>query len=381
MKIERGLEDRIERGLIRLQRAVTPDEVWAGCVKLLRGALPVYNILLGLPSLGITPLFMRATKPIPNLVRFAELAPLNDAIQARPGTPVARMSDHYDAASPKGQAFLKEFLIPMGWRYGAAMLFWNEEGRFLGQLAAIRTETQGDFTENEMELLQELRHHVESVVERLLRLEQQLAAHVSLEHSITALPLPIVIANWDGKVGFSNPAGREALAAWKNTGSTLTRAFKPTVKLPPEISSACANLRNSWENATCVDDSERVVRRISVPHRSVPGFSAEIQLVESRGGRSLQPSFSMHFQLPPAEKTDSARALASLSRLTSAEREVARRAAEGESNADISQRLGISLSTVRTHLRHVFEKLAIGNRARLAPMFHVLTGQTPSSKS
>ncbi len=52
--------------------------------------------------------------------------------------------------------------------------------------------------------------------------------------------------------------------------------------------------------------------------------------------------------------------------LTPAERRVAVRAATGRSNREIAQALFITLNTVETHLRHVYRKLEITNRADIA---------------
>jgi LuxR family maltose regulon positive regulatory protein len=52
--------------------------------------------------------------------------------------------------------------------------------------------------------------------------------------------------------------------------------------------------------------------------------------------------------------------------LTSREYEVACLAAKGLRNSEIAQRLAITESTVRAHLRAVFEKLQIDRRAKLA---------------
>lgn len=55
-----------------------------------------------------------------------------------------------------------------------------------------------------------------------------------------------------------------------------------------------------------------------------------------------------------------------LGRLTPREREVVGLAAEGLLDKEIAQRLGISYTTVRTHLDRSFQKLGINNRSRLA---------------
>jgi DNA-binding CsgD family transcriptional regulator len=48
------------------------------------------------------------------------------------------------------------------------------------------------------------------------------------------------------------------------------------------------------------------------------------------------------------------------------EQEVAELASVGMSDKEISKQLNISVTTVRTHLKHAFEKLAVDNRVKLA---------------
>jgi ATP/maltotriose-dependent transcriptional regulator MalT len=51
--------------------------------------------------------------------------------------------------------------------------------------------------------------------------------------------------------------------------------------------------------------------------------------------------------------------------LTAREWEVLRELEQGSSNRDIAQRLFITESTVKTHLRHIYEKLGVRTRAEL----------------
>jgi DNA-binding CsgD family transcriptional regulator len=62
--------------------------------------------------------------------------------------------------------------------------------------------------------------------------------------------------------------------------------------------------------------------------------------------------------------------------LTATERSVSQLVAEGLTNRNVARRLHISPHTVNTHLRHVFEKLSVSNRAALAAA--VAQSATPS---
>jgi DNA-binding CsgD family transcriptional regulator len=54
--------------------------------------------------------------------------------------------------------------------------------------------------------------------------------------------------------------------------------------------------------------------------------------------------------------------------LTPREREVARLAADGLTNADIAARLGVSVRTVHTHLQSAYAKLGVNDRTRLGTL-------------
>ncbi len=52
--------------------------------------------------------------------------------------------------------------------------------------------------------------------------------------------------------------------------------------------------------------------------------------------------------------------------LTDTEVEIARRAAEGLSNAELADAMFVSVNTIKTHIRHVYEKLDVHSRVELA---------------
>ncbi|MCT1355691.1 response regulator transcription factor [Gordonia sp. p3-SID1431] len=57
-------------------------------------------------------------------------------------------------------------------------------------------------------------------------------------------------------------------------------------------------------------------------------------------------------------------------RLTARERDVAVELARGASNAEIAERLYMSLATVKSHISHIFTKLDAGNRVQVAILMH-----------
>ena len=64
--------------------------------------------------------------------------------------------------------------------------------------------------------------------------------------------------------------------------------------------------------------------------------------------------------------------------MTASERRVAEMAAEGLSNPEIAQTLYVTRKTVETHLGHVYRKLGISGRVRLARAME-RAGRSPSA--
>jgi len=363
--------------LVALQRALTPEELWQAANQLLRAAMPVYHVLIGLPCLGTMPVFLRTTLPVPDpdnyFVRLNAVAPLAVALAHNPGATTLRMSDGLPREALPGLPFYEEFMKPEGWLYSAGLIFWSSSGEFIGQLSLIRTEAQGDITDAEMAILRELHPLANAAVERLLASEKRAAAHTSLEHTVHSLPIPMLGVDWDLAINYSNVAARETMSAWRH-GLHTARVFKTDVshKLPADLLAACEELKAAWQDAVQSNTLARLQHIRLLNHATEAGFQATVQLIEPVPSRSLQPSFVIQFSPPPSNAPEAGRALGQLAQLTPAEREVARLAAAGDNNAEIVRKLSVSESTVRTHLRNIFRKLGITARGKLAPLYRSL---------
>jgi len=58
-----------------------------------------------------------------------------------------------------------------------------------------------------------------------------------------------------------------------------------------------------------------------------------------------------------------------MAELTPRERELLAALSEGRSNAQLAARFEISIQTVKFHLKNVYEKLGIGNRAQAVALY------------
>jgi len=68
-------------------------------------------------------------------------------------------------------------------------------------------------------------------------------------------------------------------------------------------------------------------------------------------------------------------------RLTGRERQVFRYAAAGLPNRELAERLSISEATVKAHLTHIFQKLGVRGRAKLAAAYHRVPAPAPERAS
>jgi DNA-binding CsgD family transcriptional regulator len=67
-------------------------------------------------------------------------------------------------------------------------------------------------------------------------------------------------------------------------------------------------------------------------------------------------------------------AATALAQLTTREREILRRTALGETNAEIAARLDVTVHAVKFHLASVFRKLGVHNRTKAAAVYLAATG-------
>jgi ATP/maltotriose-dependent transcriptional regulator MalT len=107
----------------------------------------------------------------------------------------------------------------------------------------------------------------------------------------------------------------------------------------------------------------RFLRRSGQPLRARPLLAQAAELGESSGADWLAAQARQELRAAGGRRR---RKNGDPSRLTPQEERVAALAATGATNAEIARQLYVSVSTVETHLEHVFAKLTIASRRQLA---------------
>ena len=82
-------------------------------------------------------------------------------------------------------------------------------------------------------------------------------------------------------------------------------------------------------------------------------------------GQALMRFFSLHYELAKAEGNEGPAPTSGRERLTSREADVLTLVASGLTTREVSERLHLSTSTVSSHLKNIYEKLGVHNRAEV----------------
>jgi DNA-binding CsgD family transcriptional regulator len=366
--------------LLRLYSAPRLPEFWLALQAVLREAMPYDALIVYLNFLDFcsswraarmltTP---NARRPPPwfEARRRVDMTP-EFVLAQPPGLKIYRLSDVVpDACELKRTAFYRQYLAPGGWHHLACQLFWRND-TVTSQIAIRRVQSQGDFSAREVLLLEELHPHIETVLNRLLNAEDECAHRRWLEKFNDQLPVGLMSLDWSLKPVFANARAFEHSACWNYDASDAQR-FRARARfhIPAEILSACLTLKSQWaarRGARDPKSSDKVSLSVTQPIES--GCSATITMYVDKDGAVANPGFLVQMHRASAPTGESRVAHARLEKLTYAEREVVRFLCRGSSNAEIADKLGKSVKTVKSQLTSIYRKLGTSSRARLLAEF------------
>lgn len=284
-------------------------------------------------------------------------------LMEQPGLTLSTLDDDLSAEEIEGSRFYKEIMEPGGWRHTAGFFFWDE-GRFVAHLGIVRTRDQGRFSEADKALLRELHPQLDAAMKRVAALERlRLVSGImeeALEHPLDGLAL----MDSRGALVFHNHSAAQACALWNGGREAAARKIQSgaPLPLPQVIQDAAQALRMSFLES---HSRERVVGRTfeqEVEHPSVEGLLALLRVVVP-ANEAVPPHVRIEFaRLPTALTVDAA---LPVFRLSEAEHRVATLVARGLRNEEVADELGISVNTVRAHLRETFGKLGLTHRGQL----------------
>jgi DNA-binding CsgD family transcriptional regulator len=164
----------------------------------------------------------------------------------------------------------------------------------------------------------------------------------------------------------------------------VTQNLRFVSMFDPRLNCALELRRNFWNFLSAFGTRDAAEMIFRVGGRAVAGMSLLwVGQAGSRADRQLGESmqsyieFNLAAHYSPSLANLSTEASVGLA-LTDRELEIVQLVCQGSSNAQIAQRLAIGVSTVKTHLLHVFEKFGVRTRAALVG--RCLLANTPSNE-
>jgi DNA-binding CsgD family transcriptional regulator len=287
---------------------------------------------------------------------------------AHPRVKAVRHSDYTPLWLLKRTLFYRYVLNPYGSLYGTSFMAWRGD-LWLATLTIFRTATQGDFTDAELHLLHRWQLHFEVAIRRIASRNEDRMLGRALTAYVSDLPDALILIDWDMRVISHNQAAIRLCDLWRKGAQSRVSLLKRRLtrfELPASLQTLLQSLRPRIEKKkTNRPGSHHMIRFAQIYHRDIHGLRAQISFIPSKTlslSRGLflirlhyNPTHSPQIELP-----------AQLAELTRQEREVARRAALGQTNSEIAHALGKSVNTVKTQLSSVFRKLKMRSKIKLA---------------
>ena len=235
-----------------------------------------------------------------------------------------------------------------------------------------RNRSRGGFERSHVMALSQIIPHMQRAIQMTLRLNTFAAHANAFEEAWDRLAFGLFVLDGNGRILWANRAGERTLAKQDglsgHEGSLLAASNGADAKLRQLIGEAA---RTSNADGLGHGGAILIPRRPPAQPLSlvVSPLSAERGVVP--GGTAL-PAVLVFVNDPDLNPKIPSALLAQLYRLTEREAKVAVLLLEGLDLHGISERMGVSMHTVRTHLRHLFDKT---NTRRQAEVVRLLSGK------
>lgn len=369
-------DPRLGKLLLRLHGAREIDQFWTALQALLSAAIPYDALAVYLNFYDFSQSW-KAAKILttPNAERSTPWFEGRRRVDMTPkyvlGQPKRikcyRLSDVIP--NPKALSrttFFKEYFAAHGWHHAAVSLYWR--GATVGsEIALRRTRSQGDFSSAEIHSLEALYPHIETVISRLLALQEERARRHALENFNQHLAFALIFLNWDLTPIFVNQTAYSECAHWNYGVCQHSASHARTVfSLPREIVDACTILKSLWlERETMQLGNMGPCAVTKVVHPTRPELSAGISLQLSDRYPMAHPGFVVNINSEGRASTGAFQPVhPRMTALSRAEQELARQLSRGLGNSEIAALLGKSVATIKKQLTSVYRKTGATSRCR-----------------
>jgi DNA-binding CsgD family transcriptional regulator len=301
----------------------------------------------------------------------AELNPLFPAFRRMsPGTAAADwmlLPKTILTSSP----FYNEWSAPQD-RHSYFGLVTSARPRAVGGIMFSRGRRNGDFRPDEIALLQSLSPHLIRAVAMSRHLGAVAGRRQLSDALLDATAAAVIVVDADGRVVFANNAACQLL---EDGDGLQVRQERLTAVVPADASALRRHLKATAGRDPAARQTLVVKRRSGARPYTIVASCVPVDAAGLTPGRQLVAVFVAD---PDAIPPDTAAGLQAAYHLTPAEADlVALLAHQTPSLAEAAQKLGVSVTTVKTHLKHCFEKTGAQRQTELVRLALSMTSGLP----
>lgn len=226
----------------------------------------------------------------------------------------------------------------------------------IGTIGFNRHRDVGLIGPRETEVMRLLVPHLQRAVTVSRVLDMQKIATQNMGVALNALRIPIVLVARDLRVLFANRAAEQIFAAKAALACLAGRlqVFQPGVQRALEAAVAKVSQRSAATQAA----------PFGIPLAAMEGELRSIHILPL----AQEETFALIFSPRHLGTDSSAEILSSLFSLTAGETRVLEQILTGRTVQETAGHLGLGVSTVRTHMLHIFEKTGVHRQAELVSL-------------
>ncbi len=300
-------------------------------------------------------------------------------IRSLPGGLADRSSNWETDQEFSRSMFYNEVVRPLGTFYAAMALLQSSPKQHIYFICS-RNLGARDFEDGEIAGLQKLIPHLTTAFRTREHLANANLRSIGASLVLDRLQTGVILVDAAGAVVFANRTAEVLLARGdgiRTQAGRITAKHAPTARNLQNLLAQC--LTDTLAGGGSIDiprgDGRGPLRVLVTPARSQTDRSEMAWLGTARAGVGA----ILILTDPECERRTRKDRLRLHLGLTNAEADVALALLKGGGREAVAARLGISLSTVRTHLSHIFEKAGVHRQAELVAMISGLIASSAST--
>lgn len=280
------------------------------------------------------------------LLTYGKMTPTGSAVLLAEVDEPIRLFDLISETEFRESRFYSEWCRPQGY-YDMMGALIVKRPREIGAVSLVRRESQSLFSEEDRRIVALIAPHVRRAVTLAGMLENRAVSIGNLETVVDQLSTAILVVTRDGAIIRANAGARSML----ESGSALEERDGRLTAMDPSVAVLLAGAL-----------SNRTKEPVLVPLRLDGGVRriAAVLPVDLKAG-----IFSVFVHSPEPDIPTVGKHLMQAFGFTPREVAVLMPLLEGLSLAEVAEVLGVSVSTVRTHLQHLFTKTKTDRQADL----------------